>query len=308
MTSSDLATTAPQAFFLVIAAGSATSLGASVIFSPRLLSLTSKRGLAACLGAAAGVMLYVAFLDIFTKCVDAYGEGDREYGAAYALATATFFVGFGVYAVLHRVVQWLNPQADDCCGADFLDAKPAGDETAENSLESGEVATHTPPLEDTHSLRLKRTGLMTATAVAIHNLPEGLVTFVAYTADPTIGISLAIAIAVHNVPEGLCVAVPIYYATGNRWKAFGVATASGLSEVLGGGLGWIVLASSNSGEGVHPDVYGALFGLVGGLMVVIGVCELLPAAHKYDPEDTLTTKSVVFGMAVMALSLVLLNL
>merc|ERR1719409_2110566 len=37
----------------------------------------------------------------------------------------------------------------------------------------------------------------------------------------TMGAMTALAIAIHNFPEGICVAMPIYYATGNKWRAFG---------------------------------------------------------------------------------------
>ena len=66
-------------------------------------------------------------------------------------------------------------------------------------------------------------GVMTALAIAIHNFPEGLATFVATLDDPAVGGALATAIAIHNIPEGLCVSIPIYFATGDRWKAFRAA-------------------------------------------------------------------------------------
>ena len=59
---------------------------------------------------------------------------------------------------------------------------------------------------------------VTALAIGFHNFPEGLATFVATLSDPTVGIALAVAIAIHNVPEGLCVAIPLFYSTGSRWR------------------------------------------------------------------------------------------
>ena len=50
--------------------------------------------------------------------------------------------------------------------------------------------------------------------------------------------------------------------------------------------------------------YGVIFGLVAGLMVIICTHELLPTAQKYDPTDKVVSKSVIGGMAIMALSLV----
>lgn len=143
-------------------------------------------------------------------------------------------------------------------------------------------------------------GINTAIAIGLHNFPEGLATFVAALADPKVGAILAIAIGIHNIPEGLCVALPIYYATGNRWKAFCWALLSGASEPLAALLGWAILANSFS-----DDMYAVLFGLVAGMMVIISTRELLPTAHRYDPDDTVVTYSFIAGMVIMAFSLVL---
>lgn len=118
--------------------------------------------------------------------------------------------------------------------------------------------------------------------------------------DPKVGISVGVAIAIHNIPEGICVALPIYYATGSKWKGFLWATLSGLTELVGALLGFVVLRRVLS-----QTVYGALFGIVAGMMVYISLKQLLPTAHKYDPGDRVTTASVVAGLVIMALSLVL---
>jgi len=326
-TDADFAAAAPKAFCLVIAAGLATGLGAGVVFSDRLISLADRRALAACLGAAAGVMLYVSFLDIFSKSLDAFEEV-HEPGVAYAYATLTFFGGFGLYAAVGRIVSYLDPghhYHDDA----FLDAPPPtvpcsstnscckGDE--EIGIPSTAEATVTNPtleaatehmaqptsddVSEAQKAALQHMGVVTAISVAIHNFPEGLITFVGYVADPALGMSLAVAIALHNIPEGLCVAVPLYYATGSRRKAFAWAIMSGMAEILGGALGWLVLGSN-----VSSTAFGLSFGIVGGMMVAICVVELIPTAHRYDPGDVVTTKALVGGMAVMAMSLVLLNL
>lgn len=151
--------------------------------------------------------------------------------------------------------------------------------------------------------KLVRMGMNTVLAIAIHNFPEGLATFVATLDDPSVGVSLAVAIAIHNIPEGLCVAIPIYYATGDKRKAFCWALLSGVSEPVGAFLGWLVLK-----EAMGEVTYAILFGLVGGMMVMICLSQLIPTAHRYDPEDKIVTNCVVLGMSVMALSLVLFML
>jgi len=148
--------------------------------------------------------------------------------------------------------------------------------------------------------KLNKMGLSTALAIGLHNFPEGLATFIAALDDPKVGAVLAVAIGIHNIPEGLCVSLPIYYATGNRWKGFLWALLSGLSEPVAAVLGWIVLANYFT-----DTVFAVLFGLVSGMMIMISLKELIPTAHRYDPSDTVVSYSIVAGMAVMALSLIL---
>jgi zinc transporter, ZIP family len=178
---------------------------------------------------------------------------------------------------------------------------------AESSIGCSDDDSHVACSEEEDSIKreedeskLMRMSLNTAIAIGLHNFPEGLATFVAALHDPKVGAVLALAIAIHNVPEGLCVALPVYFATGKRWKAFGLALCSGLSEPLAALLGWAVLANS-----FNNTAYAILFGLVGGMMVTISVRELLPTAHRYDPEDSVVTTSYIIGMCIMAFSLVL---
>ena len=151
---------------------------------------------------------------------------------------------------------------------------------------------------------LKNMGAMTALAIALHNFPEGLATFVAALADMKLGLALAVAVAVHNIPEGACVAMPVYYATGSKWKGFWWSFVSGVSEPIGGLFGYLVLY----GNAMSDVAYGALFGVVGGMMVYISLKELLPTALKYDPHDRYVTNCMFAGMAVMALSLILFQI
>ena len=147
--------------------------------------------------------------------------------------------------------------------------------------------------------RLMRTGLFTALAIAIHNFPEGLATFVSAMQKPSLAIPIVVAIAIHNIPEGIAVSVPIYYATGSKKKAFLYSFASGLSEPLGAIVGYLVLMPFMS-----DAVYGMLFAGVAGIMVFISLDELLPAAKEYG-EHHLSIYGLVAGMAVMAVSLIL---
>lgn len=156
--------------------------------------------------------------------------------------------------------------------------------------------------DDHHQFALMKMGLLTALAIFIHNFPEGLATFVAALADPSLGITIAIAIAIHNIPEGICVALPIYYATGSKWKGFFWGVVSGLSEPIGGLFGYLILFDTS------PLCYAIVFGIVGGMMVCISLKELIPTALKYDPDTHIVVGSLFFGMLVMASSLLLFSI
>eukprot|EP00804_Cyclotella_cryptica_P028522 CCRYP_014793-RC/>CCRYP_014793-RC protein AED:0.06 eAED:0.18 QI:0/0/0/1/0.5/0.66/3/0/269 len=254
------------AFGLTFAAGTATLIGASVVFFPKLVKLASRRVLAGSLGFSASMMIYISFVDIFRKSFDAFKSSGMEESRAYGLATLCVFIG----------VLMTKP--------DIAFRAPA----------------HSQLSATEEKKKLVRMGLTTATALAIHNFPEGLATFVAALEDPFSGAVLAIAIGAHNIPEGLCVALPIYYGTGSRWRGFFWGVVSGMAEPVAAILGWLVLATTLSLE-----VYAVLFGLVSGIMVMISLKELLPTAHRYDPEDAVVTYCAIVGMGVMALSLVL---
>jgi ZIP family zinc transporter len=142
-------------------------------------------------------------------------------------------------------------------------------------------------------------GMFTALAIAIHNFPEGLATFISSLNDPGLGVPIAMAIAIHNIPEGIAVSVPIFFATGSRKKAFWLSFLSGISEPVGALFGYFLLLQFFS-----DLVFGIVFAGVGGIMVFISLDELLPAAEKHG-EHHIAIYGLIGGMLVMALSLLL---
>jgi ZIP family zinc transporter len=141
---------------------------------------------------------------------------------------------------------------------------------------------------------------MTAIALAIHNLPEGIATFTSAMVNPALGISIAVAIAIHNIPEGIAVSVPVYYATCSRKKAFAYSFLSGFAEPLGAVLGFLFLLRF-PGE----TVFGVMSAAVAGIMIFISLDELLPSAQKYG-EPHLAIYGLIGGMMVMATTLIML--
>lgn len=146
---------------------------------------------------------------------------------------------------------------------------------------------------------LKRLGPLTALIIGIHNFPEGMATFASALADPALGLSIAVAIAIHNIPEGISVAVPTFFATNSRVKAFLLSFSSGLAEPIGALLFYLILMPF-----ISDTVVAAMLATVAGIMVFISFDELLPTAREYGKGHTAIV-GVILGMAVMATSLLL---
>jgi len=293
---------AALAFGLVICAGAATGIGAASVFFKQLVELASKKVLAVGIGISAGVMLMVSFVEIIIKSHLAFMDAGYEDGAAFAFALLAFFVGIVFMKLLNALVHLLDRDDLHHCPTVEVSVKDLESSAVDAATPTNE-AQEAEKAEKSAIQKLERMGLNTALAIGLHNLPEGLATFIATLGDPTVGITLAVAIAIHNIPEGLCVALPVYYAKGRRFTAFLWGILSGLSEPVGAIIGYLIIKFS--GNDLDQTVYGVLFGLVAGMMVAIVLYELVPTAHRYDPEDKVATNSCVAGMAIMALSLIL---
>lgn len=151
-------------------------------------------------------------------------------------------------------------------------------------------------LPDTSNDGLYRVGIISMLAIILHNIPEGIATFMAGNVDIKLGIALTIAIALHNIPEGISISVPIYYATGSKFKALLYTFISGLSELLGAVLTYLFLKPF-----INDFVMGCLFALIAGIMLHIAIYELLPTSLKYK-KSKLTFIFFIIGMLFMIIS------
>lgn len=279
------------AFGLTVFAGLCTGIGSALAFFAKK---TNTKFLSLALGFSAGVMLYVSFVEIFVKAKDSL-VGELGVRNGYWITTIAFFGGMLLIAIIDKMVpSFENPH--EVVGVEDM----VQIEEMENRLEEMEHEHASEHPGHTHKKgSLYRMGIFSALAIAIHNFPEGLATFASALKDPALGISIAIAIAIHNIPEGIAVSVPIYYATGDKKKAFFYSFLSGLSEPIGALVGYVLLYRY-----FNDIVFGILFAGVAGIMVFISIDELLPAAQRYG-EHHLSIYGLVCGMAVMALSLLL---
>ncbi len=160
--------------------------------------------------------------------------------------------------------------------------------------------THMDTREDAQTWRLERVGIMTALGIAIHNFPEGLAVLAVSISSPNLGIPIALAIAIHNIPEGVCVSVPIFYASGDRRKAFFYSLLSGLAEPAGAVIGYLLLLPF-----LTDSVLSSVLALVGGIMVFICFDELIPVANRYGDLHH-GMYGLFLGMFIMMISLYIL--
>ena len=258
------------AFFLTLLAGLSTGIGSCIAF---LCRHTNRRFLSVSLGFSAGVMIYVSLVEIFAQAQRSLTTQLGTRTGSWATVGA-FFSGMLIIAVIDKLIP---------------------SEENPHEVKSMEQANRDGPLPS----QLMRMGVFTALAIAIHNFPEGLATFVSALQTPSVAIPIVVAIAIHNIPEGIAVSVPIYQATGSRSKAFYYSFLSGLAEPLGALLGWLVLRPV-----MNDTLFGLLFAAVAGIMVFISFDELLPAAQEYG-EHHLSLYGLISGMVVMAVSLLL---
>ncbi len=141
--------------------------------------------------------------------------------------------------------------------------------------------------------KLYKLGIFTMIAIIIHNIPEGIATYISSETNIKLGIAITMAIAMHNIPEGISIAMPVYYATKNKKKAIGLTFLSGMSEPLGAVIAFLFLNPI-----INNTIMGGLFAIIAGIMTYISIIELLPAALQYK-EKKKTIISFLFGIIFM---------
>ncbi len=292
------------AFALTLLAGLATGIGSAIAFFARR---TNYRFLSVAMGFSAGVMIYVSFVEIFPEAQKALAAAYGDYWGRWATAAA-FFAGILLIGLIDQLIPSAeNPHETHSeretaplhnAAAPLPDFSPS----AAHPFVNGDHDHH---VNQKHLLRM---GVFVALALAIHNFPEGLATFLAALQDPQVGIAIAVAIALHNIPEGISVSVPIFYATGSRKKAFAYSLLSGLAEPVGAVVAFLLIRAFFAGAGgeLPPQIMGFMLGGVAGIMVFISLDGLLPTSKAYGKGHD-SVYGLMSGMILMALSLLLMK-
>lgn len=265
------------ALLITLFAGLATGIGSLIGFFARK---TNTKFLCFSLGLSAGVMVYISFMEMMfgarVELSEIYGSEQKGSGIAALL----FFGGVLLAGLIDRII----PESEN-----------------PHELHNVEEMNGQENQNHSHAKRsLRHAGIFSAIALAIHNFPEGIATFVTSYTDISAGIAIAVAVAIHNIPEGIAVSVPIYHATGSRKKAFAYSFLSGFAEPLGAIVAWLILMPF-----ITPALISCIMAAVAGIMVYIAFDELLPATHYYGENHT-ALYGLFIGMAIMAASLVIL--
>ncbi len=224
-----------------------------------LLVGNSNKVLCISMAFAVGVMLYVALVDILPE---AHSQLQTVIGGQW-ICIALIIAGM---AVIHLVEKLPHS----------VDNLPQGNNN-----------------------NIGRIGVATALAIAVHNIPEGMATFLSATESITVALPVVIAIALHNIPEGIAIAVPIYSATSSKTSAMLCSVWCGLAEPIGAVIAWLLLPTASS------LVLGCAYSFVVGVMLYMSV-DMLPIAYSYNKSTA--TVAVLAGMLVMAISLAIIGM
>ncbi len=245
-------------------AGLCTGIGSLMAFFTKQ---TDTKFLSVALGLSAGVMIYISFMELMPDAME-------DMMRLYPEKTAVLYVLFAFFAGMGLIA--------------FIDFLVPEDENPHEYHEK--TGRHT---------RLKRTGVMLALTIGIHNFPEGIATFVSGLESIDIALPILIAVAIHNIPEGIAVSVPVYHATGSRRKALWFSVASGFAEPVGALFALMFLMPIWT-----PVVNAVCMAAVAGIMVYIAFDELLPNSEAYGHHHY-AIGGVVAGMAIMGFGLLL---
>ena len=253
-------------FLITLFAGLSTTLGGLVVFFGNTKKLN---WLSFTMSFAAGVMLYVSLIEILPESYFEFKHtNDQNTALLYVLGFFIFGVLFGVFTDKILPEQKINNQVN-------------------KSINS-------------NNKKIYRSGILIALTMALHNFPEGIVTFIGSVNDLSFGLVIGLAIALHNIPEGMAISVPIYHSTGSKKKAFLYAALSGFTEPLGALFCYFVINSY-----LDDFLTAAIMSIVSGIMIFISIFVLMPLSFEYkDKYEHII--GLVIGMVVIGISIYLM--
>ena len=257
-----------------------TGLGGAVAC---LFRKDSDKTVSLLLSFAAGVMTAVVCFDLLTEALNTDGQASNVW-----LVVCGVTVGFALIALLNA---WIDKTTNH--------EVAHIDENHPRTADSLEELTHANHLHEHMEGRQPRSGLflaglVMAAAIALHNVPEGMVIGASFaiTVDEILsnrgGLVMALVIGLHNIPEGMAVAVPLISGGMSKGRSVAVTALSGAPTILGALMGFLIGA-------ISPTALVISLSFASGAMLYVVFGELLPESILMW-KSKLPAAMVILGM------------
>ena len=255
-----------------------------------LFKKDSNKTVSLLLSFAAGVMTSVVCFDLLTEALHA-GQGDGNV----FLVVGGVLLGYVVIALLNAVIDRRT------------DREVAHiDENHPRTADSLEELTHANHLHEHREGRQPRSGLflaglVMAAAIALHNIPEGMVIGASFARSVGEiltnrgGLAMAIIIGLHNIPEGMAVAVPLISGGMPKWRSVLVTSVTGFPTILGAVFGFLIGA-------MGPTALAVSLSFASGAMLYVVFGELLPESilmWKSKKPATAAIVGILTGLIII---------
>ena len=226
-----------------------------------MLQKDSNRTVSLLLSFAGGVMLSVVCFDLVTEAIEA------DMGVLMVVISIAFGVAI-TYFLNYLIDRKTNPEVP------HIDANhPKTADDLDELIHSDHLGQHY-ARKDT-KVGLFVAGIVMASAIALHNVPEGMTIGASYASNDGVmgsaALVLAVLIGLHNIPEGMAVSVPLISGGMSKWKAVLITASSGIPTILGALLGYLL------GE-IGPMGLTLSLGFASGAMLYVVFGEILPQA------------------------------
>ena len=250
-----------------------------------MLQKDSNRTVSLLLSFAGGVMLSVVCFDLATEAVE------TNVGVWIVVAAIAFGVAI-TYFLNYLIDRKTNPEV------------PHIDENHPKTADDLDELIHSDHLEQHYArqdsrLSLFVAGVVMASAIALHNVPEGMTIGASYASNDGVmgsaALVLAVLIGLHNIPEGMAVSVPLISGGMRKWKAVLITASTGIPTILGALLGYLL------GE-IGPMGLTMSLGFASGAMLYVVFGEILPQSilmyHSKLPAFS-TIAGILVGMLII---------
>jgi zinc transporter, ZIP family len=241
-----------------------------------------------------------------------HGSTQPGPSAAWAMHDRLVWVGHKLFTPLIEPISEEEEEERTSLRKHSRSSSPSSIASSHTHSHAGHDHDHEHPNQHHHHVPTNiflSIGLQTSTAIALHKIPEGFITYATNHANPRLGFSIFLALFIHNITEGFAMALPLYLAINSRWKAmFWSALLGGVSQPLGAGVAalWFHFAGRGRGEkggkGEPGDVvYGCMFAVTAGIMAMVSL-QLLGESLDLTHSRRLCFIGAFCGMGILGLS------